>query len=64
MGKSCREYAPKVSPRPLFNFGKQPKTAIVCKKFFKKQDILNKGYQKAYQKVNFVFSFPFNGQSH
>ena len=36
MGKSCRECAPKVSPRPLFNFGKQPKTAIVCKKFFKK----------------------------
>ena len=27
MGKSCRNYSPKASPRPLLNFGKQPKTA-------------------------------------
>ena len=27
MEKLCRKCTPKVSPRPLFNFGKQPKTA-------------------------------------
>ena len=35
-GKSCRKWAPKASPRPLFYFGKQPKTAIACKKLFLK----------------------------
>ena len=34
MGKSYRKYAPKASPRPLFNFGKLPKKAITCKKLF------------------------------
>ena len=34
MEKSWRKCAPKVSPRPLFYFAKQPKTAIACKKFF------------------------------
>ena len=34
MEKSSRNYAPKVSPRTLPNFGKQPKTAIACKKLF------------------------------
>ena len=34
MGKSCRKYAAKASPRPLHNFGKWPKTAIAYKKFF------------------------------
>ena len=47
MGKSCRKHAPKASPRPLFNFAKQPKTAIECKKFFLKYDILKEDYQKA-----------------
>ena len=36
MEKSCRKYALKASSRPLFNFGKQPKTAIAFKKFFLK----------------------------
>ena len=36
MEKSCRKYVPKASPRPLFYFGKLPKIAIVCKKFFQK----------------------------
>ena len=40
MEKSCRKYAPKASARHLFYFGKQLKTAIACKKFFQKQDIL------------------------
>ena len=34
MEKSCRKYASKASPRPPFYFGKQPKTAFACKKFF------------------------------
>ena len=56
MEKSCRKCAPKASPRPLFYFGKQPKTAIACKKFFQKQDILKGDYQKSFKKVNFIFS--------
>ena len=32
MEKSCRKYAPKAIPRPYFYFGKQPKTAVTCKK--------------------------------
>ena len=34
MEKPCRKSAPNASPRPLFNFGKLPKTAIACKKLF------------------------------
>ena len=34
MEKSCRKYAPKASPRPLFNFATQSKTAIAHMKFF------------------------------
>ena len=34
MEKSHRKCAPKASPRPLFYDGKQPKTAIACKKLF------------------------------
>ena len=34
MEKPCRKCALKASPRPLFDFDKQPKTAIACKKFF------------------------------
>ena len=36
MEKAFRKCAPKASPRPLFYFGKPPKTAIACKKFFEK----------------------------
>ena len=32
--KIMQKWAPKASPRPLFYFGKQTKTAIACKKFF------------------------------
>ena len=34
MEKSCRKSAQNASPRPLFYFGKQPKTAIAGKKLF------------------------------
>ena len=36
MEKSCGKCVQKASPRILFNFGKQAKTAIACKKLFKK----------------------------
>ena len=32
--KPCRKCAAKPSPRPLYNFGKEPKTAITCKELF------------------------------
>ena len=40
MEKPCQKCAPKASPRRFFYFGKQPKTAIACKNFFQKKDIL------------------------
>ena len=49
--KSRRKCAAKASPRPLYNFGNKPKTAIACKKFFKKQDILKEDCQKALKRV-------------
>ena len=54
MGKSCRKCAPNASPRSLCNFGKQPKTAIACKKLFLKKDILNEDYQKLFKKLTLV----------
>ena len=36
MEKSCRKCAPKAGPRPFFDFGTLPKTAIACKKLFLK----------------------------
>ena len=67
MEKSCRKYAPNASPRPLFYFGKQPKTAIACKKFFLKWDILKGDHQKPFKKLTLFFlsnPIPFNGQSY
>ena len=55
MEKSCRKCA--ASPRPLFYFGKQPKTAIACKEFLQKQDIL-KGIIKSLLKIKLYFFFP------
>ena len=37
--KPSRKYAPKPSSRPLSNFGKSPKTAIVCKELFFKKSL-------------------------
>ena len=50
---SCRKSAPKVSPRSLFNFGKQPKTAIAGKKFFK--IYTEWGLSKSIKKLTFFF---------
>ena len=58
MEKSCRKYAPKASPRSFFYFGKQPKTAIACKKFYLKIRYFERGLSKTFKKVNFVFFFP------
>ena len=46
MEKLCRKCVPNASPRSLFYFGKQPKEAVACNKFFLKQDILKGDYQK------------------
>ena len=48
-----------------FYFGKQPKTAIACKKFFQKQDVLKGDDQKPLKKLTLFFlsnPVPFNGQ--
>ena len=42
-----QKWALKASPRPLFNFGKWPKTSIAYNKLFQKQDILKTNYQRA-----------------
>ena len=57
MEKSCRKFAPKASPRPLFNFGKYPKTNFACKKFF-----WNKHFEKELWKSHkkLTLSFPLN----
>ena len=49
MEKVCRKFAAKTARRLLFDFGKEPKTAI--------QVILNMDYQKSFKKVKVVFSF-------
>ena len=46
MEKPCRKCAPKACPRHLSKFGKQPRTAIACKKLFLRYDILKEDYQK------------------
>ena len=50
MKKSCRKCASKASPRSLFYFGKQPKTVIACKKFFKNR-YSERGLLKTIKKV-------------
>ena len=37
MEKLCRKFASKASPWPHFNYGKEPKTVILCKKVFKNE---------------------------
>ena len=66
-GKIMEKMYTKSSRWPLFYFGKLPKTATACKKFFWKQDILKKDYQKPLKKQTLLFlSNPvlFNGQSY
>ena len=51
MKKSCRKCASKASPRSLFYFGKQPKTAIGCKKFFQNR-YSERGLLKPFKKLH------------
>ena len=56
-----------LSPRPFFNFGKEPKIAIACKKFFQKKIFLKNNCQKAREKLTLVFLLNpvhFNGQDY
>ena len=67
MEKSCRKCAPQARPKPVFNFGKYPKTAIACDKFFLKKDILKEDNQKALKKLTLFFisnPVPFNEQNY
>ena len=47
MEKSCRNYTPKASPRPLLDFDKQPKAAISCKKIVLKMRYFERGLWKS-----------------
>ena len=62
MKKICKKSAVKTSPIPNFNFGKQPKTANICKR------LLEISYFKRdHEKGNLIFSFapsPFYGQDY
>ena len=52
MKKICKKSAVKTSPIPNFNFGKQPKTANICKR------LLEISYFKRdHEKGNLIFSF-------
>ena len=53
--KTCRKWATRVNSRTLFNFIKYPKTAIACKEFFYKSDILKQNYQRAFKKITLLF---------
>ena len=51
MKKSSRKCAPKVSPRPLSNFGQKPKTATMyATNHFKNKWIINKYWKRIIKK--------------
>ena len=50
MEKPCKKCAPKASPRPLFYFGKKPRTTTACKKFFLKIRYCERGSSKTCKK--------------
>ena len=54
MEKSCRKCALKASSRPVFYFGKQPKTAIDARNYFKNRV---RALLKTFKKINFIFCF-------
>ena len=67
MGKSCKNVHQKLVPVPILILINKPKTAIACKKFFKRYDILKEDYQKPLKKSTLFFlpnTVPFNGQSY
>ena len=67
MEKSCRKYAPKASPRSLFNFGKITQNSHCMQELLLKIRYFERGLSKGLKKVNFIFLLspvPFNGQSY
>ena len=55
---SCRKCAAKASPRHLYNFGKQSKTAIVyMQKIILKARCFERGLSKSLKKSNFLCFF-------
>ena len=66
MEKIMQKMCTKTNPRH-FCFGKERKTAISCKKFSSKWDILKEDYQKALKNLILFFlsnPVPFNGQNY
>ena len=62
MEKSCKKCAPKASPRPLFNFGKETKTAIArnMQEILLKIRYFERGLSKSLKKLTLFFlSNPF-----
>ena len=62
MEKVCKVSAVKTSPIPLFNFGKQPRTANTCKRLLE----INY-FKRDHEKGNLIFPFhpvPFYGQDY
>ena len=55
MEKVCKSCPPKASPRPIFNFGKEDKTANAYKKLFWKFDILKEDYRKIFKLLTSFF---------
>ena len=55
--KSCRKWAPKASATTPFYFGKQPKTAIACKKILLKIRYFERGLSKPFKKLTIFFLF-------
>ena len=52
MGEACRKFAVKTSPIPLFNFGKQPKTANAYMRLLKIGC-----FKRDHEKGSLIFSF-------
>ena len=52
MGEACRKFAVKTSPIPLFNFGKQPKTANTYIRLLKIGC-----FKRDHEKGSLIFSF-------
>ena len=48
--KSCRKCAAKASPRPLYNFGKESKTAICMQEIILKARYFKRGFSKSLKK--------------
>ena len=57
MEKSFRKCAPKASPRPLFNFGKQTQNSHCMQEIPLKIRYFERGLSNSLKKVNFIFFY-------